>query len=146
MRIKVTIFNLVLNFRRFHFQFLKVSHANAKTKCEELNGRLAEPRTDAQFKAVQFLDSLSLQFWLGGEDPHQNRTFVYLSDGEEIKSPSPYWGQNEPNNRRNREFCLAYRNSGFNDLYCGSMRPFVCEFGPTGNVSVCETGNDFLFN
>ena len=111
----------------------------------ELKGRLAEPRTDEQFTAIRSFFSLSRQFWLGGEDPGQNGTFVYLSDGEEIPNTSPYWRPNEPNNDENREFCVEYNFNGFNDESCGRQRPFVCEFGETGNVSVCETGNDFLF-
>ena len=134
-----------LGFRRFQFQFLEVSHSNAKEKCEQLKGRLAEPRTDEQFKAIQSFFSLSRLFWLGAVEQGGHRRFVYLSDGEEIPNSSPFWGHNEPNNPANDEFCVEYRNSGFNDEGCGNRRPFVCEFGETGNVSVCETGNDFLF-
>ena len=100
-----------LGFRRFQFQFSQVSHANAREQCEQLKGRLAEPRTDEQFKAIQSFFSLSRLFWLGAVE--QGR-FVYLSDGEEIPNSSPFWGHDEPNNHSNDVFCgnvsLSFKN------------------------------------
>ena len=65
-----------------------------------MNGKLAEPKSESDYKNLVYLAKLSnvQVFWIGITDKVQEGHFTYESDGKEIVWKD--WDFGEPNNGR----------------------------------------------
>ena len=121
-------------FRRFESFNQGVTFDTAKQRCENRNGRLAEPRNQQQLNA---LIEINIQhFWLGATYSRQIGIWRWSSDNAILDSVGGFWNAGEPSQGSN-ENCLQFFEQGQDDGNCFVMLPYVCEFGGIGPVSIC---------
>ena len=104
-------------------------------------GTLAEPRDEAQFGLIQAFSAVANRFWLGGQDTVAdplNQNILFVSDNTPVPLNSGFFAPGEPNNSRQREYCLEFLLpiNGLNDESCLTASPYICEFGASGPNSV----------
>ena len=103
--------------------------------CQNINGRLAEPRTLKEYLFFRYIrETFDTDLWLGGNDLANEGRFVWLSDSEPVENEAfNVWVPGEPNNSRGIEHCLEFTHSegssrAFNDEPCSEfILDFVCE-------------------
>ena len=104
---------------------------DAKEYCQNINGRLAEPRTLKEYLFIRYItESFGTGLWLGGSDIDTEGRYVWLSDSQPVENQFfRVWAAGEPNNPT--EDCLDFHNLpgviGFNDRWCSFIQRFVCE-------------------
>ena len=116
------------------------NHLRAKAICKSMNGKLAEPKSESDYKNLIYLAKLSnvQVFWIGITDIVQEGHFTYESDGNEIVWED--WDLGEPNNGRigtfwfwkwSNEDCvesvLIEGRGRWTDQSCDVHRSFICE-------------------
>ena len=111
-------------YRLFHD---RVSYYTAVDRCAALDGGyLAMPKTeDANELIVESREETDLEVWVGLDDRVRESGFQWV-DGDvpnwlNWAPGQPSWGPDGPD-------CVTQRVSGqWNDVFCGSLRPFVCQ-------------------
>ena len=123
--------------RRYEFQSQRLLWLEARKFCARQSGRrLAEARTQEQFQAISAFRRESLTFWLGGFDLVKEGDWRWSSDNSSIDL-TRFFNNHEPNGGR-IENCLEFLNDGFDDRFCRSALPFLCESGAIGEGPVCS--------
>ena len=97
------------------------SWVEANRLCQEINGRLPEVRTEAQFWEGRRIARGYGQFWLGGTDLEEEDVFRWLRNDEVITMDRFFWVNNEPQGGRS-ENCLKFAEHGFSDGKCDDAR------------------------
>ena len=112
----------------------KKSYAEARVYCKNVGGKLMEPKSPQVNAIVQFIvNSLGLRanwwVWIGIHDIHDEKNFVYDSDGKQISWRNFSPGQ--PDNYGRREHCVhVWHGKGkWNDYPCEKKLSFACERG-----------------
>ena len=131
------MFLIPLYHRFFEFKNEDLNFFDAQSQCEDLGGRLAEPRNQEQFDFVVTFTERADLFWLGGTDILQDDLWLWNSDNSTIDLDR-FWRNTEPNNLGGNERCLEIRSRQFNDIPCERTQPFVCEFAAIGDVPLCS--------
>ena len=101
---------------------------DAQKACEELDGNLAIPTSEAdQERLTSLLTRLTdHKVWLGATDQAIEGAWKTVT-GESLTYES--WGRGEPNDYGGSEDCAVYRaqEQSWNDRGCGARLHFVCE-------------------
>lgn len=75
---------------------------------------------------VDCISIIRCTVWIGGNDRENEGHFVWSRDGNPITFNK--WDGNNPDDFLNNEDCIEMRRDGiWNDIWCGYLRPFVCE-------------------
>lgn len=121
------------------------SWIDAHIGCRQRGGRLVVLETPEENATVsaRVREFTEVQFWLGLSDSLTEGTWLW-TDGSTLAYDA--WASGEPNDAGGSEDCGQgnFRNEGeWNDGYCGSRLPFVCEFdrpAPTCVSGSCGEG------
>ena len=114
--------------KEYHFNSEELTYATAKKNCEDIGGKLAEPREQATndfFTDVANQNGIQDSFWFGINDISDEGVFVYESNNVPVSWTN--WASNEPNNGPEQGDCVRLKNGKWCDLNCDSTRPSVCE-------------------
>ena len=123
----------------YKFPKQSLSFDDAQKLCEDLGGKLAEPRSiTANNLLAEHLHYRNAKFmWIGINDKIEENTFVYSSSGEKITFAN--WSKGRPDNGGNSRYqkeqdCVdVLMNEDFgntwkwNDWDCQEQLPFSCE-------------------
>ena len=115
--------------KEYHFNYEEQNYATAKQNCEDMGGKLAEPREQATndfFTDVANQNGIQDSFWFGINDILEEGKFVYDSSNAPVSWTN--WASSEPNNGPGEQGdCVRLKNGKWCDLNCDSIRPSVCE-------------------
>ena len=99
----------------YHFDFEIKSYSEAKNTCQNIGGKLFEPKSEKVYDCVSALaktKGISI-FWLGIHDISNEGKFTYESDGKAVDWTN--WHKGEPNDFRKGEDCTR-SGHGHNDV------------------------------
>ena len=123
-----------------------LSWSSAQAYCENINGRLAEPRTLKEYLFVRSIwedFGSGIHMWLGGSKTQNEGRYVWLTDSQPVENEAfNVWAEGEPNNYKGNEDCLEFSHHeasslGFNDRDCDFSQKFVCEILHTACDNRC---------
>ncbi|XP_052090448.1 neurocan core protein-like [Mytilus californianus] len=113
----------------YYFSSGTASWQNARTDCNNRNGKLAEPDTSVE---ISFLRNKANEFggtfFIGGTDSLSEGSFKWVSSQTSITITDWYTG--EPNNGGGEQdcVCIAYYHSyRWDDIDCSKTERYICE-------------------
>ncbi|XP_047502514.1 C-type lectin domain family 4 member M-like [Penaeus chinensis] len=108
----------------------RLSWADARERCREMQGDLAAPRRYGLFRQFMIEQRLgrAYTYWLGASDAEEEGTWRWV-DGRPVDMGSGMWASNQPNEGRAAN-CLAVKPAYrfvASDEECHAGRYFICQ-------------------
>ncbi|RUS72270.1 hypothetical protein EGW08_019971, partial [Elysia chlorotica] len=106
--------------------------SDSRTACQSQGGDLVVIKNGQTNSWVNGLVSNQKGiYWIGLHDRQKENQFEWLDS--DLKATFTYWNQNEPNNYRGNENCVALlgtRNNKWNDADCNGKNRYICQRSP----------------